>query len=69
MDLDKKGKRWVILKEAQDISNLIRKKENIPYIVVNKEVLFRAERRKKNITKHAEVKKLRGLERVCIENS
>ena len=63
------GKRRVVLKEAQDISNLIRKKESIPYIVVNKEVLFRAEKRKKNITKHAEVKKLRGLERVCIENN
>ena len=48
---------------------MIKKKENILYILVNKEVLFRAKIRKKNITKHIEVKKLRGLERVCIENS
>ena len=36
------SKRWVVLKEEQDISNLIRKKKSIPYIVANKEVLLKA---------------------------
>ena len=56
-------------KKSTKYFKLNKKERNISYIVANKEALFRAEKRKKNITKHIEVKELRSLERVCIENS
>ena len=40
------SKKYIVLKEIQDISNLIRKKENELYILANKDLLFNIEKKK-----------------------
>ena len=58
-----------MLKEAQDISNLIRKKEKELYILANKDLLFNIGKKEKMVVKHTKIKELIGLERVQVEKS
>ena len=58
-----------MLKEVQDILNLIRKKEKELYISANKDLLFNIGKKEKMIVKYTKTKELIGLERVHVEKS
>ena len=63
------SKKCIVLKEVQDISNLIRKKENELYISANKNLLFNIGKKEKMVVKYTKIKELIGLERVQVEKS
>ena len=64
-----KTKRHVALKEIQNISELIRKKDNKPYIVASEELIQEVSKEKKRATRLEEIRKFKGTEQVVVEES